>query len=180
MLLAAGCEGGLFYWIPNFMQDVHGAGPTAGGVALTAFSLAMMVGRFGAGAATRVVPQRRLLVWLALGGLAASVGLVVAGGVVVSVALCGLAGLCVAAFWPGILSLAAARISVGSATLYAMLSVCGIAGFGAMPFVVGAMGEWLGLRVGMAAVPVAFAATAAVLSLALRPAQGAADAAPPR
>ncbi len=171
MLLAAGCEGGLFYWIPNFVQEVHGAGPTAGGVALTAFSVAMMVGRFGAGAATRVVPQRRLLVWLAVGGLGAGVGLVLAGGVVLSVALCAVAGLCVAAFWPGILSLAAARISVGSATLYAMLSVCGIAGFGAMPFAVGVVGQWLGLRAGIAAVPMGFAATAAVLALALRPVQ---------
>jgi fucose permease len=180
MLLAAGCEGGLFYWMPNFMQDVHGATPTVAGLTLTAFSLAMVAGRLGAGAATRVVPQRRLLVWLAVGGLLTSAGLVVAQGVVLSIALCALAGLFGAAFWPGILSLAAARISVGSATLYAMLSVSGIAGFGLMPFVIGGVGQWLGLRAGIAAVPVGFGATAVVLALALRPARGSAEPEAPR
>ncbi|MGD2175561.1 MAG: MFS transporter [Candidatus Brocadiaceae bacterium] len=168
MLLGAGCEGGLFYWIPNFLQAQYGVTPMVGGLALTLYSAAMMAGRLGMGAAAGVLTPGGILLRVALAGGVASLALALIPGLAWSLVLIGVTGLCVAAFWPGTLSLAAGRISTGSATLFAMLSVAGIIGFGLTPLAIGAAGEWLGLRAGLCVVPVAFAGLYVVFLVVLR------------
>ncbi len=165
MVLSAGCEGSLFYWMPNFVEREYGAGAVVGAGALTLYSAAMAAGRLGLGAATRRLPLSSLLVGLAAGGAAVSLGLALLPSLWVTFLLAGVAGLCVAAFWPGILSLAARRIGAGSATLFALLSVAGIAGFGLMPPIVGVVGERFGLRAGLCVVPGGFIGAALLLKV---------------
>ncbi|KPK62953.1 MAG: hypothetical protein AMK73_05505 [Planctomycetes bacterium SM23_32] len=146
MWLTAGCEGALIYWSPNFVQDAYGTTATVGAWGLTAFTAAMAVGRFGTGAAARFVPLSRLMVCLALLAAGSGLVLVLVDALWVSMTAFVLAGLFVACFWPSILTVANRRIAARSATLLAMLSVAGIAGFGVIPAVIGALADARGLR----------------------------------
>ncbi len=175
MALTAGSEGGLIFWTPNFVQVEYGASAGVGAGALVAFSLAMAAGRFGAGAASRAMPVGRMMVAVAFVGAGATAALALVDRLPVTVAMLALAGLCLACFWPGVLTLAVSRIAAGSATLLSMLAVAGIIGFGAVPFAVGVLAERFGLRVGLLLVPLALAASGAVLVAVFR----VSEAAPP-
>ncbi|MCK4282775.1 MAG: MFS transporter [Candidatus Brocadiae bacterium] len=163
MALTAGSEGALLFWSPNFLQSEYQVAALVGGGGLTAFCVTMAVGRFGTGAAVRVVPLHRLMVALAFLCAVATLFLVVVGHLWVSIASLALAGVSVACFWPSILSLATSRIAAGSATLLAMLAVAGIVGWGLLPAVIGVLGDWFGLRVGLGLVPAAMVAAGLVL-----------------
>ena len=168
MALTAGTGGCLQFWTPSFIQDSYRASFLAGASGLAAFSTAMMIGRFGAGLAARVVPVHRLMIALCFVCASATLVLVAADSPSVTFASLGLGGLCVACFWPGILSVATRRIAAGSATLLASLSVAGIVGLGAMPWGVGVLGDRFGLRVGLGLLPVAMVATGLTLMAAFR------------
>ncbi|MCD6415627.1 MAG: MFS transporter [Planctomycetes bacterium] len=168
MLFGAGCEGGLFYWIPNFVQDEYDVSPMVGATGLTVFSAALMVGRFGFAELSRVLTQKQILVGLSVVGCAASLVFALAPVLWMTLIQAGVLGLCVSAFWPGLLSLAARHIAVGSATLFAMLSVAGIVGFGVTPFLIGAVAQGFGLRAGLCVMPVAFVGTALALCAVFR------------
>ncbi|MHC5033809.1 MAG: MFS transporter [Planctomycetota bacterium] len=163
MALTAGCEGSILFWTPNFVQDEYAASALVGAGGLTAFCVAMAVGRFGTASAVRFVPLPRLMTALAFLGACVALCLALVHSLPVSVVTLAGAGLCVACFWPGVLTLATDRIAVGSATLLSMLSVAGIAGFGGIPLAVGLLAEHAGLRVGLLLVPAAFAAAGVVL-----------------
>jgi len=168
MVLGAGCEGSLFYWTPNFIETEYGTAALVGAAGLMLYSGTMAVGRFGMGIATRFVPLNRMLVVLAAVGTLASGALAVVDSLPATLVLLGVAGLCVASFWPGTLSLAARDISVSSSTVYAMLAMAGIFGFGFIPYGVGLVGEWWGLRAGLRVVPFAFVGATVIFSVALR------------
>ncbi len=168
MALTAGSEGVLLFWSPNFLQSEYHVTALVGGWGLTAFCVTMAIGRFGTGAAVRVVPLHRLMVGLAFVCAVATLFLVVVGHLWVSIASLALAGVSVACFWPSILSLATSRIAAGSATLLAMLAVAGIVGWGLLPAAIGVLGDWFGLRVALALVPAAMVAAGFVLMVVSR------------
>ncbi len=146
MVFGAGCEGGLAYWTPNFVQNEFGTGAATGGLGLMCFSAAMAAGRFGMGAATRRVSVGWLFGAMIGLGIASVACLSVARSLPLAMAMLVLGGVSVAIVWPGILTLAAERISASSATLFAMLSAAGILGFGVIPQLLGVVAEAWGLR----------------------------------
>lgn len=166
MALTAGCEGSLTFWSPNFIQAEYGASALVGSYGLAVFAAAMTVGRFATGAATRFVSLPSLMVALALVGAGATLCLALVRSLPVSLAAFVLGGLCMACFWPSILSLATSHMAPGSATPLAMLSVAGIAGFGGVPLLIGLVGEWGGLRVGLLVLPVGLLASVGALKAA--------------
>jgi len=168
MALTAGCEGSLIFWSPNFIQHEFGASALVGAWGLTAFSAAMALGRFGTGAALKLVRVEPAMVALAALGSVATLIFMLASDVRASVASLALAGVCVACFWPSILTLATRRIAADSARLLAMLAVAGIVGFGTVPLAVGLVAERFQLRTGLALLPAALAAAALVLLSAVR------------
>ncbi len=165
MLFGAGCEGGLFYWCPNFVQAEYGVGAVAGAAAIALYSLAMVAARFGMGALSQRVRIQPLM--LALTGFGALFCALLAAlhGTAASFVLVGAGGMCVAFIWPGVLTLGAQKIAAGSSTLFAMLAVAGIAGFGLVPYLMGVVGEAYGLRAGMAVVAAAFVVCGVLLRL---------------
>ncbi len=163
MALTAGCEGSLIYWSANFIQAEYRESALVGAYGLAVCSAAMAAGRVVTGVAARFVPISRLMVGSAFVGAAAALCLALIPDLWVSMAAFVVAGLCVGCFWPSILSVAIGGMAVGSATLLAMLSVAGIAGFGAIPTLVGVTAEWAGLRAGFVLVPVALLAAGVVL-----------------
>jgi len=168
MALTAGCEGSLIFWSPNFIQHEFGASALVGAWGLTAFSAAMALGRFGTGAALKLVRVEPAMVALAALGSVATLIFMLASDVRASVASLALAGVCVACFWPSILTLATRRLAADSARLLAMLAVAGIVGFGTVPLAVGLVAERFQLRTGLALLPAALAAAALVLLSAVR------------
>jgi fucose permease len=163
MALAAGVEGVLSYWSPNFIQHEYGASTLVGAWGLIAFSAAMAAGRFGTGAAAQRVSLHRLMVAFAFLSALATLALAVVAGLRASFVLLALSGVLTACFWPSILTLATTRIASGSAMLLAMISSAGLVGFGAMPWAVGVIAEHFSLRLGLCIVPVAMALAGVLL-----------------
>lgn len=167
MMLTAGCEGSLIYWVPNFIQDAYGtmAYPAAWG--LTVFTGAMAGGRFTTGYVARYVRPSRIM--LAMAGLAIVTTLLLPmiSHLAVSMAILGLSGVFMACFWPCILATANRRIAAGSATLMAMLCVAGIVGFGLLPYLIGVLSDHAGLRLGLMAVPTSLLLAGLALSAVL-------------
>jgi len=67
-----------------------------------------------------------------------------------------IAGLSVACFWPSIQSYAADRIDSDHTALFILLSLAGIPGFGAVPWIMGMVGDRYGLRAGFFILPFLF------------------------
>lgn len=168
MVVGAGCEGGLFYWGPKFIEGEYSTGALAGAGALALFSLAMVVGRFGCSALARQVRMEPLMLCLTALGAVFSALLVALHGPAASSALFAAAGMCVAFFWPAVLVLAAEKMATASSTLFALLAVAGTAGYGVVPHVMGIVAEGHGLRAGLALVPASFVVTGMLLLIAFK------------
>ena len=168
MMLTAGCEGALLYWSPNFIQDAYGASAKAGSAGLMAFTAAMAFGRFGTGAAARVVPLLRIMLAMIAITVVSTLALVLMKGRAATMGALILAGVGVACFWPSILTVATRRIAAGSATLLAMLSVAGIVGFGVVPAIIGRAADAVGLRAGLALVPASLVVAGVALVMVFR------------
>jgi fucose permease len=152
MFFAGAAEGAFTFWSASFAQLEFAGDPRAGGVATACFAAGMIAGRF---AASVWVPQaalcRLIMVSAALGvgvaGLAPFVG-----NLAWFYAVLTAAGLCTACFWPSIQGYAADRVKGDSTVLFILLSVAGIPGFAAASWLLGALGDELGLRLAFVAV----------------------------
>lgn len=171
MALTAGAEGAFIHWGPSFVQTQYGVDAQTGGYGLMAFSAAMAVGRFGAGAAVRRVSLTGMMIAMALLSAAAALCVAALPSLPVTLIALALAGLFGACFWPTILALASERIAAGSATLFAVMAAAGIGGVAIVPLAVGALAERFDLRIGLGALSLCFLGAALVLvPLARRPA----------
>jgi len=168
MLFGAGCEGGLFYWIANFVDAEYGMGALAGAAAVALFSLAMVAGRFGLGALAHGTRMRPLMLTLAALGAAFSLLLAVLDSPAAGFVLIGAAGICVSFFWPGVLSLAAQMMGTSSSTMFALLASAGIAGFGLAPHLIGLVAQAHGLRAGLMVLPGVFVLTGVMVEAVFR------------
>ncbi|NLW49511.1 MAG: MFS transporter [Candidatus Brocadiaceae bacterium] len=164
MLLTAGAMGCMVYWGPSFLQDEYGTSAKVGSAALAVFMVAMAVGRFGTGAATRLAPLLRIMLVMAVLGAGASLGVVLVDHAAVTIVLYGAAGLGIACFWPGVVALAVSRIGAGSSVLLAMVCSVGILAFGFIPAGVGLLAARWGLRAALGVCPVSMVLAALLLA----------------
>lgn len=156
MFLAGGTEGALTFWSATYIRIHFGTLARMGGIATACFAGGMLIGRFAGG---RFVPQRRIRLLIAvsaLTGLAAAAAVPFTRGLAAFLLLLFTAGLSVACFWPSIQSYAADRIESDHTSLFILLSLAGIPGFGAVPWVMGMIGDRYGLRAGFFILPVLF------------------------
>lgn len=154
MFLGGGSEGALTFWSASYVQLHFGMSPRIAGIGTACFAGGMVVGRLASG---WMVPQHRL--WhLVFGSALAGALITVLLPFVTSVWLFlgGLfaAGLAVACFWPSIQSYSVDRTALESTPLFILLSCGGIPGLGAVPLVMGIIGDRSGLNASLFVVPV--------------------------
>lgn len=162
--LGGATEIGMAQWLPAYAERGLGYSKAAGGLALAAFSVAMMVGRIAIGVlAARVSPAL-----LMMAGSAASIALILAGCFLpyppMALLACISLGLTVCCFWPTTLAMASDRFPRGGAFMFGVLAAGGNTGCMIMPWVVGAVAERTSLSWGLASMTVCPLIMVAVLS----------------
>jgi len=154
MVIGGGCEAGLTIWCTNFTEAELGATPRMGALITAFFGAFMAAGRFGGSAAVRRVTAPLLVAGSAVGCAAATAGLSFVQDTVAAWCLFALGGLLVACFWPTLLAIAVERVQAGSTAMMALLGAAGITGCTVFPWAIGALGDRVGLRGGLAVMPV--------------------------
>jgi fucose permease len=150
IFLGGATEIGMAYWLPAYAEKSLGYAPWTAALALLGFSLAMAVGRLGIMFLPKTVSAIHLLlvccvvtaVLFPIASFAPDRGLAVAACIFV-----GLAGSCL---WPTTLAVAADRYPHGGATMFALLGALGNFGGIFMPWMVGVVADYWGLRWGLA------------------------------
>jgi len=143
-----GSEQGVANWISQFLSVYHGADPRTTGAAVVAGYWGLMTAGCAVGMVLlKLFDSRRVLIAFSTGALLA---LTVALFGPARWALAGfpLIGLCASVMWPVIISLGLNSVTAlhGSA---AGLLCTGIVGGALVPFAIGRVGDWAGLRTGM-------------------------------
>lgn len=153
MLLAGAGEAGMAQWLPTYAERGLGYPAWAAGLGLTAFSVAMAIGRIASGAIGRHFSPVRLLM---VGGSVATVLYLVAAfspSSAVALLACTTMGLAASCFWPTMLAVTADRFPAGGATMYAILAAFGNAG-GTVSLAIGAVADRSDLHVAIGAAAV--------------------------
>jgi fucose permease len=156
MFLAGGTEGAFTFWSATYIQLHFGALARMGGVGTACFAGGMLIGRFAGG---HLVPQRRIRLLIAVSagiGFFSALAVPFLSGIAMFFTVVFAAGLSVACFWPSIQSYGAERIPSDPTALFVLLSFAGIPGFGAVPWIMGMIGDRFGLRTGFFILPVLF------------------------
>ena len=153
MFFGGAVEGGYTFWLASYLQLSHGGTARMGGLGTALFALGMMVGRFGFGAHVPQRGLRALVLWSAGTGIFLGPVVVLAPlGVPLWIALFA-AGVATACFWPTLQSLAVAQLDLEATPLFILLSCGGIAGFTSASWLMGWLGERVGLAQAFAVVP---------------------------
>jgi fucose permease len=153
MVFGGGCESGLTSWAPNFVVEELGASARGGAWATILYGSFMAIGRFGIGSIAGGVSPLRIMLVSAIFCGAATLGLAFAPGLWAAWLLFGLGGLFVSCFWPTLLAVGSDQICVGSMSLLSLLGTAGIIGSVVVPWVIGALGDAVGLRAGILVLP---------------------------
>lgn len=173
-------EGVVNDWSAVYLREVAGAGPGIAASGFAAFSLTMAVGRL---LSDRIVARTGPRVFVRGAGVVAAAGLTLAllgDGPLPGVAGFGLLGAGLAGILPVVFGVAGGgeHRAGGSGPTIAAVSTVGYLGFLSGPVLVGAVGEFMGLRIALLAV-VALAVLMTALAGALPRRHPAADRAAP-
>ncbi len=149
IFLGGATEVGLAQWLPAYAEKSLGYSKWTSGMSLLVFSVAMAIGRIGAGLiGARVNPFTLLLAccW-------SSVVLFIIGCFApwpgVALAACMAVGVTGSCLWPSTLGVAADRFPSGGASMFGMLAAFGNFGCVFMPWVVGLTADWTNMRWGL-------------------------------
>lgn len=167
MLFAGGGEYCLSFWCSSFIQLNFAGSAFAGALGTAIFSLGMFLGRTSAGALISQKHLKSLLVWT--GVFASILSLLIPPFanhlaffpswsirpiLYVLLFLCGVAA---APFWPSIQSLCVERLPhLDSTMLFILLSCAGVPGGGIFCWLIGVVGDHLGLAVSFYLVPTCY------------------------
>jgi MFS transporter, FHS family, L-fucose permease len=151
-----GCEQGTANWISQFLSHYHGYDPhTTGARAVSWFWGLMTAGCFAGALLLRIFDSRRVLIGAATGALLMlSLGLYAPASV--SVIALPLVGLFASVMWPILISLALNSVAEYHGSFTGILAT-GIMGGAIVTVVIGRIGDYLGLRLGMALLYLTFA-----------------------
>jgi fucose permease len=150
IFMGGATELGMAQWLPAYAETSLGFSPTAAGVGLLLFSIAMALGRMAIGLLEASANAYAIM----FGGSLLSVVFFLLGAFLESpfgaLAACVAAGFVGSSLWPTMLAVAADRYPDGGATMFAALAAFGNAGGIFMPWVIGYVGDIHDLRWGMA------------------------------
>nr|WP_128619475.1 MFS transporter [Mycobacterium lepraemurium] len=143
------CEGAATDWPATYLRDVVGAGPSVAAASYAAYTLTMVITRFGAARLHARLPSRRLLPALAVAGMSVTLATAhAAAGVLGFVAL----GVGVALLVPTAFSAAYGACGAGSAI--ASVAATGWLGYLLGPPLIGHLSGWVGLSGALVTIPV--------------------------
>jgi fucose permease len=148
IFMYVGTEQGVANWISKFLETYHGYEPVAEGkTAVSLFWGLMTAGCFLGLILLKIFDSRHVLVGFSAAAMLA-LALALYGPAQVSLWAFPLIGFCVSVMWPIIFSLALNSLDRHHGAFSGIL-VTGIVGGALLPPVVGALGDLLGLRLGM-------------------------------
>lgn len=155
------CEGAATDWSANYVRNVVGAGPGVAALSYAAYTLTMVVTRFGAIRLHARISSRVLLPALALLAVVAMTATLTTADATVSVIGFACLGAGVALLVPTAFSAAYSAGGAGSAI--AVVAATGWAGYLLGPPLIGHLAGWVGLSAALAAIPaVMFVAALAI------------------
>jgi len=163
MVIGGGSEAGMTTWGSNFMQSEFNSTPRVGALTVAFFGAFLALGRFAGMVVLRRVAAPLLVAGSALAGAASAAGLCHARSAPAAWCLFALCGLFVACFWPTLLAIAVARNPGGSTAMVSLLAAAGIGGSAVFPWAIGALGDRVGLRGGLAILPLSLVVLALLL-----------------
>ncbi len=150
IFLGGATELGMAYWLPAYAEKSLGYAPWTAALAFLGFSVAMTVGRLG----TMFLPKTLGAIPLMLVCCVASAVLFPVASFApnrgLAIAACILVGLTGSCLWPTTLAVAADHYPRGGATMFALLGALGNFGGIFMPWLVGLVADYWGLRWGLA------------------------------
>jgi MFS family permease len=164
MFVAGGGEFCLTFWSASYIQLHFAASAWAGGAGTASFAAGMMLGRTGWGYLLRQHHLRSLVVYSALAGTAVTAVLPLLADLGAFVGLLFLAGLATAPFWPSVQSYCADRLPEADTTmLFVLLSCAGVPGCGFFTWLMGYLGNRIGLGPAFFLVPLCFVCLAGLV-----------------
>ena len=150
ILLGGSTEVGMAFWLPAYAERTLGYSPTAAGLGLMGFTLAMTVGRLGIVALPRSLGPVKLMLWCCALSVVLFAVASFSRHAGIALAACVLAGLTGSCLWPSVLAVTADRFPAGGATMFALLAATGNAGAMFMPWLIGGVADGYGMRVALA------------------------------
>lgn len=150
-----GCEQGTADWMSKFLSQYHHIDPhTTGALAVSWFWGLMTVGCLAGVLLLKLFDSRRVLIGASAGALLSlSAGLF--GPARISIVALPLVGLFASVMWPILISLALNSVAEYHGSFTGILST-GIMGGAVMPVIIGQIGDYLGLRSGLALLYITF------------------------
>jgi FHS family L-fucose permease-like MFS transporter len=155
MFAYVGCEQGTADWMSNFLQQYHGFDPhTTGATAVSWFWGLLTAGCLAGMLLLKIFDSRKVLMGAAVGALL-SLSAALFGPANLSVLAFPAIGLFASVMWPIIVSLALNSVAEYQGSFSGILGT-GIIGGAIVPVVIGRIGDYAGLRSGLAFLYVTF------------------------
>ena len=161
IFLAGATELGMAQWLPAYAEDGLGYTKWTGDMAFLAFSMAMAVGRMGAGMLGRRVAAIPLMLHCGWVSAVLFVMACFAPWRPAALAACAAVGLTCSCLWPSMVAVTADRFPQGGASMFGLLAAMGNLGGIFMPWVVGVTADLSAMNWGLST------ATLCPLSMAL-------------
>jgi fucose permease len=150
-----GCEQGTADWMSKFLSQYHHVDPhTTGALAVSWFWGLMTVGCLAGVLLLKLFDSRRVLIGASTGALL-SFSAALFGPARVSLVTFPLIGLFASVMWPILISLALNSVAEYHGSFTGILGT-GIMGGAVMPVIIGQVGDYLGLRSGLALLYITF------------------------
>jgi MFS family permease len=147
-------EGAMADWSAVYMKSVLAASPATTALAYAAFSTTMALGRLGGNGVVQRLGELRTVRY---GTLTAALGVllvVTAWHPWVAIAGFGLTGVGYACIFPCVVSASSRIVGMSASTAIGLVTTLGYGGFLLGPPVIGALGEWISLRIALSLVAV--------------------------
>jgi len=151
-------EGAMADWSTNFMEKTAGAGKALAPIGLSAFALAMTIGRFFGDSIRTKLGDTKLMIYL---GLTATLGLTVTLLFIhpyIAIAGLFITGLGLSSIVPIAYSIAGNTKDLSPGVGLAMVTTVGYAGFLFGPPIIGFLADWQSLRLALGVVALLFVA----------------------
>ncbi|HOA74326.1 MAG TPA: MFS transporter [Phycisphaerae bacterium] len=164
MFVAGGGEFCLTFWCASFIQLHFLDAAWAGGVGTACFAAGMVLGRTGWGYLIRQHQLKNLIVGSAIAGTLITLAFPWLTSLWLLFGLLFLAGIATAPFWPSVQSYCADRLPTADTTmLFILLSCAGIPGCGVFTWLMGYLGDRMGLSAAFYIVPACYVTLAALI-----------------
>ena len=156
MFFAGGAEFCLTFWCASFIQLAYGGSAWAAGLGTAVFAAGMFCGRIGSAFFVRQEHLQRLIVVMAALGTLISLFLPFLNSVNWLYPLLFVAGISAGPFWPSIQSHGQMRTPGDITMMMVLFSCAGVPGCGFFTWLMGVLGDVVGLRMSFLMIPACF------------------------